>query len=78
MQQALALSLTQADDKSGLARQQPDFNAMTEEEQLHYALQMSMATSASASESATEKQTSPVNDAEMKDVSVQSTASAAS
>lgn len=38
---------------------------MTEEEQLHYALQMSMAQSASTSDTATEK--SPVNDAEMKD-----------
>ena len=64
LQQALALSLSQQDDKSRVSRP-PDFNAMTEEEQLHYALQMSMAQSASTSDTATEK--SPVNDAEMKD-----------
>jgi hypothetical protein len=65
LQQALALSLTQQDDKSGVTKV-PDLGSMTEEEQLHYALQMSMAASASTSSSATEKQT-PV-DAEMKDV----------
>lgn len=64
LQQALALSLTQQDDKSGGAKM-PDLSSMTEEEQLNYALQMSMASSASASASATEKPT-PV-DAEMKD-----------
>jgi hypothetical protein len=45
----------------------PDLSAMTEEEQLHYALQMSMASSATTSTTGTEKQT-PI-DAEMKDVS---------
>lgn len=66
MQQALSLSLGQ-DNKPGIAR---DISSMTEEEQLHYALQMSMSQSASeaASASTTEKQTTPV-DAEMKDVS---------
>jgi hypothetical protein len=44
----------------------PDLGAMTEDEQLHYALQMSMATSATTSTTGTEKQT-PI-DAEMKDV----------
>lgn len=43
----------------------PDLGSMTEEEQLHYALQMSMASSAT-SNAATEKPTSV--DAEMKDV----------
>jgi hypothetical protein len=75
LQQALALSLTQQDDKSGVSNKQPDLAAMTEEEQLHYALQMSMAASAAASSTSssstaqattTEKQT-PV-DAEMEDV----------
>ncbi len=63
MQQALSLSLGQ---KPSIAR---DISSMTEEEQLHYALQMSMSHSASetTSTSATEKQTTPV-DAEMKDV----------
>jgi hypothetical protein len=46
-----------------------DLGAMTEEEQLNYALQMSLRQSASESVSGatTEKQTTPV-DAEMKDV----------
>ncbi len=66
LQQALALSLSQQDDKSGVAKM-PDLSAMTEEEQLHYALQMSMAASATTSTTGTEKQT-PI-DAEMKDVS---------
>lgn len=63
MQQALSLSLGQ---KPSMNR---DISSMTEEEQLHYALQMSMSNSASetASASTTEKQTTPV-DAEMKDV----------
>jgi len=64
LQQALALSLSQQDDKSG-APKMPDLSAMTEEEQLHYALQMSMASSATTSTTGTEKQT-PI-DAEMKD-----------
>jgi len=65
LQQALALSLSQQDDKSNMAV--PDLSSMTEEEQLHYALQMSMAASATASTSSatTEKQT-PV-DTEMKE-----------
>ena len=65
MQQALSLSLGQ-DNKSSMVR---DISSMTEEEQLHYALQMSMSQSASdtVSASTTEKQTTPV-DAEMKDV----------
>ncbi len=65
MQQALSLSLGQ-DNKSSMVR---DISSMTEEEQLHYALQMSMsqATSDTVSASTTEKQTTPV-DAEMKDV----------
>lgn len=64
MQQALSLSLGQ-DAKPAMNR---DISSMTEEEQLHYALQMSMSHSASetASASTTEKQTTPV-DAEMKD-----------
>lgn len=64
MQQALSLSLGQ-DNKPAMNR---DISSMTEEEQLHYALQMSMSHSASetASASTTEKQTTPV-DAEMKD-----------
>jgi hypothetical protein len=64
MKQALQLSLGQ--DKPGIIR---DISSMTEEEQLNYALQMSMSHSASevTSASATEKQTTPV-DAEMKDV----------
>lgn len=64
MQQALSLSLGQ-DNKPTMNR---DISSMTEEEQLHYALQMSMSHSASetASASTTEKQTTPV-DAEMKD-----------
>jgi hypothetical protein len=54
--------------QGGLPR---DVSAMTEEEQLHYALQMSMAQSASESVSGatTEKQSTPV-DAEMKDVNI--------
>lgn len=54
----------------GQQDKQRDVSSMTEEEQLHYALQMSMAQSAaeSASGSATEKQT-PI-DTEMKDVCV--------
>jgi len=65
MQQALSLSLGQ-DNKSSMVR---DISSMTEEEQLHYALQMSMSQSASdtVSTTTTEKQTTPV-DAEMKDV----------
>ncbi len=65
MQQALSLSLGQ-DNKSSMVR---DISSMTEEEQLHYALQMSMSQAASdtVSASTTEKQTTPV-DAEMKDV----------
>ena len=62
LQQALALSLSQQDDKNKV----PDFGSMTEEEQLNYALQMSMASSAEGSTSVTEKPT-PV-DTEMKDV----------
>jgi len=60
LEQALTMSLGQQD-------KQRDVSSMTEEEQLHYALQMSMAQSAaeSASGSATEKQT-PI-DTEMKD-----------
>jgi len=63
MKQALSLSL--GHDKPGVMR---DISSMTEEEQLNYALQMSMSHSASetASSSATEKQTTPI-DAEMKD-----------
>ncbi|CAF0786460.1 unnamed protein product [Brachionus calyciflorus] len=63
LQQALALSLSQQDDKNKV----PDFGLMTEEEQLNYALQMSMASSAegSTSNTVTEKPT-PV-DTEMKD-----------
>lgn len=66
LQQALTLSLGQ--DNKALPR---DISSMTEEEQLHYALQMSMAQSASesASGATTEKQTTPV-DAEMKDVCI--------
>ena len=61
MQQALALS--QGADLP------TDLGAMTEEEQLNYALQMSLRQSASesASGATTEKQTTPV-DTEMKDV----------
>ena len=59
MQQALALSLSQ-DEKSV---KMPDISSMTEEEQLNYALQMSMASSATTSAQA-EKQTV---DAEMKE-----------
>ena len=64
MKQALSLSL--GHDKPGVMR---DISSMTEEEQLNYALQMSMSHSASetASSSATEKQTTPI-DTEMKDV----------
>jgi len=64
LQQALTLSLNQ-EKQGGLPR---DVSAMTEEEQLHYALQMSMTQSASESVSGatTEKQSTPV-DAEMKD-----------
>jgi len=61
LQQALALSLSQQDDKSKAL----DFGSMTEEEQLNYALQMSMASSAGGSTSVSEKPT-PV-DTEMKD-----------
>ena len=64
LQRALSLSLGQ--DKPIIER---DISSMTEEEQLHYALQMSMAHSASESGSTTEKQTTPI-DAEMKDVSI--------
>ena len=54
----------------GQQDKQRDVSSMTEEEQLHYALQMSMAQSAaeSASGSATEKQTHI--DTEIKDVCV--------
>lgn len=49
LQQALALSLSQQDDKSsGGVPKMPDLSAMTEEEQLNYALQMSMAASHAA------------------------------
>ncbi len=65
LQQALALSLSQQEDKSGIPKM-PDLSSMTEEEQLHYALQMSMAATGTTSTTATEKNT-PV-DAEMKDV----------
>lgn len=63
LQQALTLSLGQ--DTKGITR---DIHSMTEEEQLHYALQMSMAQSASetVSGATTEKLTTP-DDAEMKD-----------
>lgn len=62
LQQALALSLSQQDDKNKV----PDFGSMTEEEQLNYALQMSMASSGgpSTSNAASDKPT-PV-DTEMK------------
>jgi 26S proteasome regulatory subunit N10 len=59
LQQALALSLTQGDDKS--QNKQVDLGSMTEEEQLNYALQMSMSTPATSS---VEKQTP---DAEMNE-----------
>ena len=66
LQQALALSLTQQDEGGGV-KANKDFSAMTEEEQLNYALQMSMAASAgSTSTELTEKQSSSL-DAEMKD-----------
>jgi 26S proteasome regulatory subunit N10 len=70
LQQALALSLTQQDDKSSVNRAK-DISQMTEEEQLHYALQMSMgmATPASTSTELTEKPASST-DAEMKDVRI--------
>lgn len=63
LQQALALSLSQQDDKS----KAPDFSSMTEEEQLNYALQMSMASSAGASSSNTVSDKPTPVDAEMKD-----------
>lgn len=68
LQQALALSLTQQDDnKSNVNTKPKDVSAMSEEEQLHYALQMSMAGSAgSTSTDLTEKPAS-VADTEMKD-----------
>ena len=64
LQQALALSLSQQDDKSKV----PDFSSMTEEEQLNYALQMSMASSAGASTSNTASDKPTPVDTEMKDV----------
>ena len=63
LQQALALSLSQQDDKSsggGGVPKMPDLSAMTEEEQLNYALQMSMAAHASAAQS-TETSTTPAS-----------------
>lgn len=75
LQQALALSLSQQDEKSsgGVAPKIPDLSSMTEEEQLNYALQMSMAaaaanTSASTSSANTEAEKPAPVDAEMKDV----------
>lgn len=63
LQQALALSLSQQDDKSsgggGSVPKMPDLSAMTEEEQLNYALQMSMAAHASAAQLASETSTTP-------------------
>lgn len=62
LQQALALSLSQQDDKT----KNPDFSSMTEEEQLNYALQMSMASSGGPSTSnVTSNKPTPV-DTEMK------------
>jgi 26S proteasome regulatory subunit N10 len=68
LQQALALSLTQQDDTSSVSRPR-DLSSMTEEEQLHYALQMSMAASATSGSISTESNEKPSSvDAEMKDV----------
>ena len=64
MQQALALSLTQQDDKSH--GKPPDMSSMTEEEQLHYALQMSLNAGATSSTSASNEKQTP--DTEMKEV----------
>ncbi len=64
LQQALALSLTQQDDKSH--GKPPDLSSMTEEEQLHYALQMSLNAPAASSTSASNEKQTP--DTEMKEV----------
>ncbi len=65
LQQALALSLSQQDDK---ANKMPDLSSMTEDEQLHYALQMSLNAPATTSTSAGSEKTSA--DAEMKEVNL--------
>ena len=61
----MALSLTQQDDKSHGSTKQPDLSAMTEDEQLHYALQMSLSAPPATTSTSTEKQTP---DTEMKEV----------
>jgi 26S proteasome regulatory subunit N10 len=69
LQQALALSLTQQDDGKSSVSRPRDLSSMTEEEQLHYALQMSMAASATPGSTSTELTEKPASvDAEMKDV----------
>ncbi len=69
LQQALALSLTQQDDSKSSVSRPRDLSSMTEEEQLHYALQMSMAASATPGSTSTELTEKPASvDAEMKDV----------
>lgn len=63
MQQALSLSLGHTDNNKPTI--QRDVSSMTEEEQLHYALQMSMSQSESATATASKEST--IVDAEMKD-----------
>lgn len=86
----MALSLSQQDDKSSTGGsasaipKMPDLSSMTEEEQLNYALQMSMAAAhasqqqegsaattskAAAGAVSSDKPSTSSDDAEMKDVS---------
>ena len=74
MQQALSLSLGQTDSGQGQGQAKPpvamsrDISSMTEEEQLNYALQMSMSHPDSETPSAASTNDKAIDDAEMKDV----------
>ena len=78
LQQALALSLTQQDEKAGSSvRKMPDLSSMTEEEQLHYALQMSMAaTEATTSAVTTGPSTSSASSSTVEQMATDKQASA--
>jgi 26S proteasome regulatory subunit N10 len=73
MQQALSLSLGQTDSGQGQGQAKPpvamsrDISSMTEEEQLNYALQMSMSHPDSETPSAASTNDKAIDDAEMKD-----------
>ena len=66
LQQALALSLSQQNPSSSSATIMPDISAMTEEEQLEYALKMSLAQSGQTSQSLS----TPAMDEDMKEVNL--------